>query len=72
MTPAAAKQRAYRRRRAAGQVTLRIVIDDTAVAEALIAAGLLAPDRSDDRKALAGAVVQLLEMLGRDVEGRYR
>lgn len=59
-TPAAERQRQYRARRGAGRVALRVVVDEVAVAEAMIAAHFLPASLADDRKALAAAVERLL------------
>ena len=56
MTPAAERQRRYRRRQRAGQIVLRVAVDHVSVAEALIAAGLLASADYDNASAIAEAL----------------
>ncbi|MBR1154183.1 hypothetical protein [Bradyrhizobium sp. JYMT SZCCT0428] len=43
------RQRAHRRRLACGKIVLRVEVDDVAVTEALIAAGLLSQEEAEDR-----------------------
>jgi hypothetical protein len=56
MTPAAERQRKYRRRLRDGLIALRIAVDHVSICEALIAAGLLRPADYDDPRAIAAAL----------------
>ncbi len=60
MSTPAARQRAYRARRGAGRMVLRITVDDVAVPTALVEAGFLAFEKQDDRKAVARAIEQMI------------
>ena len=60
---AAERQRHYRARRNAGRVSLRIVVDEAALADALVSARFLRAELADDRKALAAAVERLLQSI---------
>jgi hypothetical protein len=61
-TAAAERARRHRARERAGKVVLNVEIDEVAVAELCVAAGLL-DGQADDRRALAHAVEQLLGAL---------
>jgi hypothetical protein len=59
----AARQRAYRRRRDRGAATFRLVLDEVAVAEMLVAGGLLADRDRDDQGKVEAALTAQLEQL---------
>jgi hypothetical protein len=52
-----------RRRRAAGRAVLLVEVDEVDLVEKLLALHLLAPDRTEDRGAIARATARLLTML---------
>jgi hypothetical protein len=52
----AERQREHRARRACGLVAFQIVLDEVAVAEMLIAGGLLAPNDTDDHRKVTAAL----------------
>jgi hypothetical protein len=54
--------RAYRERQRAGLIQLTIEIDEIALPEKLVEAGLLSPARIDNRDAIIRAVEKLIAM----------
>jgi hypothetical protein len=62
-SPGARYTRAWRTREANGQVLLKVVVDEAALAALLVDRGLLDPLRADDRDALAVSAARLLAQL---------
>lgn len=60
MKTAAERQRAHRRRQAAGKVVLPVEVDEVAITEALIAANLLSPQDADHRRKIAAALAVVI------------
>lgn len=56
MTTPAERQRAHRRRQAAGKVVLPVEVDEISLCEALIAANLLSQQDADDSRKVAAAL----------------
>ena len=65
-------QLAYRKRKRAGLMLLDVLVDEVAVPEALVQAGLLAPTDTDDSEAVAAAVAQMLSTIVNESLARYR
>ena len=63
MRSAAERQRDYRARRDAGDVTFRLVLNEVDTAEMLIAGGLLPESDADDREKLTAALEQQIAIL---------
>ena len=51
---------------------LDVLVDEVAVPEALVQAGLLAPTDTDDSEAVAAAVAQMLSTIVNESLARYR
>jgi hypothetical protein len=66
MTAAAQRQARRRARQREGRILLAIEADEAALVEALIAAGVLEPCLSDDKRAIATATARLLQLITRD------
>ena len=62
----------YRKRKRAGLMLLDVLVDEVAVPEALVQAGLLSPDQTDDSEAVAAAVAQMLSTIVNESLARYR
>lgn len=62
-TGSADRQRRHHRRVVNGRMVCLVEIDDTAVPLALIAAGFLAADAGDDRRAIGRAIERLIQAL---------
>jgi hypothetical protein len=54
--------RAYRERRRAGLIQLTIEVDEIALPEKLVEAGLLSPARIDNRDAIIRGIERIVEM----------
>ena len=65
-------QRTYRSRKRAGLMLLDVLVDEVAVPEALVQAGLLAPTDTDDSAAVAAAIEQMLSTIVNETVARYR
>lgn len=65
-------QRTYRKRKRAGLMLLNVLVDDVAVPEALVQAGLLAPTQTDNSEAVAAAIEQMLSTIVSESLERYR
>lgn len=57
---AAERQRAHRRRQAAGKVVLPVEVDEISLCEALIAANLLSPQDTDHPQKIATALAAVV------------
>jgi hypothetical protein len=53
----------YRKRKRAGLMLLRVSVDDVAVPDALVQAGLLAPAQTDNSEAVADAIERMLSTI---------
>lgn len=60
MRTAAERQRAHRKRQAAGKVVLQIEADEVAVTEALLSAGLLSQQDAEDPRKVAAALAAVV------------
>lgn len=60
---AAARQRAYRQRRAAGRVKLHIEVDEISLAEKLVATRFLAREQVDDLAEMTAALERLIDQI---------
>jgi hypothetical protein len=71
MSPVAVRLQRFRQRQACGRVCLTIEVDEIAVTEVLIAAGVLSPGVDHGRGELERAVERLLAALSQEHETRF-
>ncbi|MFK4725846.1 hypothetical protein ABIE89_006946 [Bradyrhizobium niftali] len=60
MKTAAERQRTHRQRQAAGKIVLPVEVDEVAITEALISAGLLSQQDLDDPRRVAAALAAVV------------
>lgn len=68
-TSSTARQRRYRARRRAGRRVIMLEIDDVEVTAVLESLNFLNPEKSDDEKAIEGALHDMLAVLCRALVG---